>query len=316
MSNSTPADASTGASQSGSLVSVIVPFLDVEQFIGEAIASVFEQTYRDWELILVDDGSTDGSRAIVEQYCTSHPDRVRCLEHPGRANRGASASRNLGWRNARGRYVAFLDADDRWLADKLEWQVALMRRHAEIDLVFGATCYWHSWLNDPASPPDVVLTVGGPRDQAVSPPELLSMLYPLGEGTAPSMNSIMVRSVLIDAIGGFEESFPRSFDDQTFLVKAYATSTIFISSKVCDLYRQRRPGSNTGMELIGPEKSDHRIRYYRWLEQYLRSAGFAGLTPWKLLQKRLASLRRDRMRIRLRRWVRPFARPVKRLIPS
>src|SRR6266545_8317921 len=94
------------------LVSTVMIFLDAEPFLEEAIDSVFVQTYRHWELLLVDDGSTDGSSDIAKRYAREHPGRVRYLEHPGHENRGTSASRNLGVRHSRGELVALLDADD------------------------------------------------------------------------------------------------------------------------------------------------------------------------------------------------------------
>src|SRR5262245_21147944 len=97
------------------LVSVIISFLNAERFIQEAIESVFAQGYEHWELLLVDDGSTDESTAIARRYTAQHPERVRYLEHAGHQNRGLSASRNLGIRHAQGEYIAFLDADDVWL---------------------------------------------------------------------------------------------------------------------------------------------------------------------------------------------------------
>ena len=91
----------------GPLVSVIVIFLDAEAFLDEAIASVLRQTWGNWELLLVDDGSTDASAAIARRHCAEHPGRVRYLHHEGLVNRGMSASRNLGLREAAGELVAF-----------------------------------------------------------------------------------------------------------------------------------------------------------------------------------------------------------------
>src|SRR5678815_5107839 len=101
--------------KSDPLVSVIVIFLDEEQFIREAIESVFTQTYHHWELILVDDGSMDSSTSIARSYAREHPERVRYIEHRAHQNRGMSTSRNLGISNANGEYIAFLDGDDIWL---------------------------------------------------------------------------------------------------------------------------------------------------------------------------------------------------------
>jgi glycosyltransferase involved in cell wall biosynthesis len=87
---------------------------------------VLAQTYDSWELMLVDDGSADGSTDIALRYAKQYPKKVRYFEHDGHQNRGASASRNLGISHAKGHYVAFLDADDVWLPHKLEQQVAVI----------------------------------------------------------------------------------------------------------------------------------------------------------------------------------------------
>src|SRR5262245_53982480 len=89
------------------LVTAITIFLNEERFFEEAIQSVFNQTYDRWELLLVDDGSTDGSTQIARRCAERFPDKVRLLEHPRHENRGMSASRNLGLEYARGEFVAF-----------------------------------------------------------------------------------------------------------------------------------------------------------------------------------------------------------------
>ena len=100
--------------------SCVVIFLDGAGFIDEAIASVVYQAgFDDWELILVDDGSTDASTAIAKAWAAGDPARIRYVEHDGHQNRGMSASRNLGVALARGTYVAFLDCDDVWLPSAL-----------------------------------------------------------------------------------------------------------------------------------------------------------------------------------------------------
>ena len=121
------------------LVSAITIFLDAETFLREAIESVLAQTYANWELLLVDDGSTDGSTEIALGYARLYPQRIRYLEHEGHRNRGMSASRNLGIPHARGEYIALLDADDVWLPLKLERQVAILESDPESAMVYGAT---------------------------------------------------------------------------------------------------------------------------------------------------------------------------------
>src|SRR5688500_9700971 len=93
-------------------VSVIMPIYNGERYLEVAIETCFAQTYEHWELLLIDNNSTDTSAAIARRYAERNPGRVRYLKHEGHANHGSCASRNLGIREAIGEYIAFLDADD------------------------------------------------------------------------------------------------------------------------------------------------------------------------------------------------------------
>ena len=130
-------------------VSCIIIFFNAEKFFEEAIESVFAQSYNNWELLLVDDGSTDSSTSIAHHYAEKYPDKVRYLEHESHQNRGMSATRNLGIRHANGEYVAFLDADDVWLTQKLEQKVAILNSHPEAVMVCGPVQFWYSWTGNP-----------------------------------------------------------------------------------------------------------------------------------------------------------------------
>jgi len=116
-------------------VTIVTPIYNAAEFLAGAVKSVLAQTYPSWELLLVDDGSTDGSDDLAERYAAQHLERVRFLHHQDRANRGASASRNLGIEHARGEFVALLDADDRWEPRKLEKQIAFLDRHPNVAAV-------------------------------------------------------------------------------------------------------------------------------------------------------------------------------------
>jgi glycosyltransferase involved in cell wall biosynthesis len=110
--------------------SVIITSFNYTEYLPAAIASVLAQTDRDFELLIVDDGSTDGSLAVARSY--SDP-RVRVLVEP---HRGLGPTRNVGMQAARGRYIAFLDADDIWMPGKLAAQCAVLDRRADIGLVY------------------------------------------------------------------------------------------------------------------------------------------------------------------------------------
>jgi glycosyltransferase involved in cell wall biosynthesis len=111
-------------------VSIVIPACNAGQFIAEAIDSVLAQTFTDFEVIVVDDGSTDDTREVVARF-TDHRLRYVYQDHAG-----VSAARNAGIRQAQGRYIAFLDADDWWLPHKLALQVQILDACSEVGLVY------------------------------------------------------------------------------------------------------------------------------------------------------------------------------------
>jgi glycosyltransferase involved in cell wall biosynthesis len=109
-------------------VSVVIPLYNTEKYVAECIGSVLDQTLRDLEVLVVDDGSQDRSAEIVKEIAR-RDDRVRLLRHPGGVNLGVSRTRRLGITEASGEYIAYLDADDAFEPTKLERQVSLMKAH-------------------------------------------------------------------------------------------------------------------------------------------------------------------------------------------
>ena len=112
--------------QPDALISIIVPVYNAGIYIEETIAMVCAQTYKNWELILVDDCSLDDSRQRIEAVADRMQGQVRLIKKT--VNEGAARARNTGIDHARGRYIAFLDADDIWMPDKLEKELKFMQR--------------------------------------------------------------------------------------------------------------------------------------------------------------------------------------------
>ena len=108
------------------LVSIIMPAYNAEKYIEEAIESVLKQTYRNWELIIVNDCSIDATEQIVKKY-QEQDERIKF--HSLTENQGVANARNTAIQNARGRYLAFLDSDDMWLPEKLEKQIGFMNNY-------------------------------------------------------------------------------------------------------------------------------------------------------------------------------------------
>lgn len=116
------------------LFSVIVPFHNAEKYLNNSILSITKQTLYQLEIILIDDGSSDNSLKIASQWLQKDK-RISLLQHPNGINKGVSASRNLGIQNSKAEWIAFLDADDVWLPEKLERQYKIIQKHHHENLV-------------------------------------------------------------------------------------------------------------------------------------------------------------------------------------
>lgn len=270
------------------LISVTIPFLDGETFLAEAIESVLAQTCTHWELLLVDDGSTDGSTAIARQYAHQHPDRIFYLEHPAHANRGLTASRNLGVRHSRGQFLAFLDADDVWLPHKLEQQLALMLRFPEAGLLYGLSEYWYDWDPHNAIPGQNHIPELAPGDRLYRPTTLLTSTYPFGSFGSPCPSSFFLRRSAFDAVGGFEEHFcPQTiqdFEDVAFVSKIYLTHAVYVAAACWDKYRLHDRSMCASVQANRQEDRDRRF-FFAWFRQHLHEHKVRDPQVWRALRR-------------------------------
>lgn len=132
--------------------SIILPSYNYASTLSVAVDSVLSQTVRDWELVVVDDGSSDGSLRLLERREKENPGRIRLFRHPDGQHRGIRETYRLGFSVARGTHLAFLEADDIWKPENLENKLAVFKKHTSAGLVFSAysafgsfrrSCYWH-----------------------------------------------------------------------------------------------------------------------------------------------------------------------------
>ncbi|MDH5519503.1 MAG: glycosyltransferase [Acidimicrobiia bacterium] len=258
------------------IVSAVIIFCNEEEYLEEAVTSVFDQTYDNWELILVDDGSTDASTELAERLAASRPDRVRCLHHPGRQRKGMSASRNLGVAAARGRYIAYLDADDRWLPEKLSSQIELIERHVEAAVVCGPLILWRSWTGRPEDADGLYGTHGDGFELATNrlyePPELVAEFI-RHKDLVPS-GALFHRSAFVD-VGGADETFTDNYEDAVVFAKIGLRYPIYCADRSWYLYRQY-PGPVEASQRGRTRPDADRLRgdaarlvFLRWVENHL-----------------------------------------------
>lgn len=281
-------------------VSAIIIFLNEERFLAEAIESVRAQTFDDWELILVDDGSTDASTAIARRAAAGCR-RTRVVHHPDRANRGMSASRNLGVSVAHGELIAFLDGDDVWLPDKLERQVALHRSHPEAAMIVAPLLRWRTWTGDPeAADLEDLMGVGrrkfGSHPRAgrlVPPPELAVMM--LADDYFIPGGALIRRRVLAD-VGGYDEAFRTMYEDAVAMMKIAVEHPVYVDDRVTYYYRMH-PDSCTNTESDSATIDRRRTAYLDFVEVHLNERGLMN----SALARALGDARRSTHRRRHRR---------------
>lgn len=197
------------------LVSVIVPVYNGARFLRAALDSALAQTFQDFEIIVIDDGSKDSSGAIADEYAARHPAKFVVIHQ---ANGGLVVARNAGLAVARGRYMALLDADDEWLPHHLAASIAVLEKRAEIGLV-------HANIQRINTDGSKTLSVKRFWNRGT---DTFATVYLRREHVACS--TVVARRDLIDRVGQFDEAFNRigCEDRDLWLRCAFETEFVFI----------------------------------------------------------------------------------------
>lgn len=237
-------------------ISIIMPAFDREAYVAEAIDSVLAQTYEDWELIVVDDGSTDETLSIATTYAHGHPRKIRVLS---RAHGGVVAARNAGIEVAEGGFVAFLDSDDTWEPDKLASQIAVF--DAEPHAAFVYTGFSEVDANGSV----VRKVLPDSRFQG----EILELLW-LADNEILGATLLVRRSTLL-AVGMFDSRLEGA-ENLALRLRLAETGPIRFVDR--SLYNYRRHGSN-----LSSDRSRMLDERRKIIEAYLdrRDSGYGAL---------------------------------------
>ncbi|QUT05681.1 glycosyltransferase family 2 protein [Sphingobium phenoxybenzoativorans] len=279
-------------------ISVITPYRDASLYLGAAIASVEAQSFADWELLLVDDGSIDDSRMIADARAAADP-RIRSFSNAPNGRSGAAGARNFALKQAAGEYVAFLDADDIFLPDKLAHQSAKLDAFPDVAMVYGPTHWWYP--DDPAL--DWIENVG--PEALYDAPYLLDEIVLLLHGHVPCICAVMMRKSIVCDRGGFEDQF-RLYEDQTLWVKVFSSEKILIDAVVTAQYRQH--GSSVSAisvregeyDRMGPHPA--RSAFLDWAETYLRDHALYRASSRSAMRRARAALSGKYAALKVRDW--------------
>lgn len=284
------ASAAPAAAELAGVVSVIVIFLNEARHLRAAVESVIAQEGAEWELLLVDDGSTDGSSEIARGYAQADP-RIRYLAHPRGENRGMSASRNLGLAHARGEYVAFLDGDDLYLPERLQRHVAILSANPHIAMVVSDHLRWLSDHPGAARPADAVYARGSFAlgDQVWQPP--LGLMVTMGVPyLALGICNVTVRRCIALEVGGFEAEFRGLFEDQVFTSKILARYPSYVLQAYLARYRHHSSSltrQTVEQRTAGAARSAAETeRFVAWLRAHLEATDITDSLLLQLVERR------------------------------
>jgi glycosyltransferase involved in cell wall biosynthesis len=189
-------------------VSVIIPVYNGEKYLQETIESVLNQTYQDFEIIIVDDASTDGSPEIIKSFIKKYPDKIKVFWH--KKNKGCpAATKNTGIKHAKGDFIAFLDQDDVWYPDKLKKQVNILEKEQKIIANFANTDIFDESRQK----------IIGKKWSFIPPfpPQRLLRIRLLQGNFIQSTSSAIAKKEILNKIGGFDEKMKMTDDYELWL---------------------------------------------------------------------------------------------------
>lgn len=193
-------------------VSVIIPVYNKEKFIAESLESISRQSFKDWECLLIDDGSTDNSIEIIRDFVKKNR-KFSLMTRPSERRKGASTCRNIGLENSSSDYVQFLDADDTLSEDKLQEQVEILEKNHSVDVV---TCRWGRMSSDQR---ETYKNFPSYNDFS-SIPDFLNSLVRGSRGYFP-VHAYLMRREVINRAGPWNEFLPIKNDGE-FMMRVIA----------------------------------------------------------------------------------------------
>lgn len=214
-------------------ISVIMPCYNAAASLAATLSMLTAQTFADWEAVCVDDGSTDDTRALLEEAALCDP-RIRVVSQP---NSGPAEARNLAARIARGEVLAFLDADDLWSSDRLTRLVNHFDKPDASDAVYGKTAFFST-------------APGHPRAYSTVPGNSLKISDLLGENPVCTMSNIAVRAMAFEKSGGFDSRMVHA-EDLEWLIRLVASGAVISGNpEILTFYRASAGGLSANLDAM------------------------------------------------------------------
>lgn len=215
-----------------------MPLYNGELFLDQAIKSVVAQTFPNWELIIVDDGSKDQGLERAK-YWVAQDNRITVFHHPGKANKGVSATRNLAITHAKGQYLALLDCDDKWLPDKLQIQVEVLQKYPDVAIIYSKAevidgqnnVLWQHPESAPKMERPLIFGSGIPNMPVLDFKKVIT-----NEFWLPA-SSVLMSKTLVNECNNFNENLKYQVEDSLLFLQIIEKGAIYFIDKVLVQYR-------------------------------------------------------------------------------
>jgi teichuronic acid biosynthesis glycosyltransferase TuaG len=247
------------------LVSIIMPAYNAEKYISEAVESVLSQTYQHWELLIINDGSTDQTENIARKYAEKDP-RIVLINQ---ANKKLAVARNTGIQSAKGEWIAFLDSDDLWVENKLELQLDSADKNPEVDLIFTDGYIFENEDKNTRKPYGIISGIFQGKEMYV-------LLY---ERNWVPVLSVLVRKSIVDKVG-LQDEHPYihyGCEDFDYWLRMAKNGAVFLGLSE-KLFYYRRHSNNMSRNV----QNIFFAEYYTFLKNLDTNVISPNLISWKI----------------------------------
>jgi len=247
-------------------ISAIIPTHNRATLLKAAIESVLRQTYPVFEIVVVDDGSTDSTEQVVREYQSPERSTTIPIRYIYQKQQGVSVARNTGIAEITGDWIAFLDSDDLWLPEKMDWQVRALEKFADIS---DACVTDSTYLNNPLLRKTAFAEIGADCDGLIGVFPHFARRITLGIFHGVYMGALLARAELIRGLGGFHPSLPVNEDTDFLFRLAQRTSVCYVNLPLHQI--DRTPNRAVGLTEFRQNET-YRLKmaqymYEKWLRE-------------------------------------------------
>lgn len=247
-------------------VSILTPLYNGIKTLNETYESILSQDFDNWEWILYDDGSSDGTQELASTIAAKHKDKIFYFEHEGNKNYGTSATRNKAAEKSKSEIISFIDQDDVWYSNRLSRQLEILKNYKDCAMIWGPSLYWYQ--NREFKQP-VGYKGKGLKSGMTDPPGYVKIFLSNFWGT-PLPSATLVRKKFFIDINGYEETI-RGSEDIVLWLKIAEKYRIYYDDEILVKYRKHSDSTLRTAAKSG-EMNEWNLGFYLWVIDFLKKS--------------------------------------------